>query len=61
MKDYTKEALNLAARISMQLGENLDVQDFAHAISIILKAEYGRHNFELFNNTLNQYLNNHGN
>jgi hypothetical protein len=57
MKDYTKEALNLAARISMELGENLDVQDFAHAISIILKAEYGRHNFELFNNTLNQYLN----
>lgn len=57
MKDYTKEALNLAARISMELGENLDVQDLAHAISIILKAEYGRHNFELFNNTLNQYLN----
>lgn len=57
MKDYTKEALNLAARISMELGENLDVQDFAHAISIILKAEYGRHNYESFNNTLNQYLN----
>lgn len=54
-----KQALNLAARIAIQMDEyeTVDVYVFAHAVAFILKAEYGRHNYESFNNTLNQYLN----
>jgi hypothetical protein len=56
MKRYTQEQLNLSARISLQLGENLHVDEFAVAIAIILKSDYGEHNYNTFTQTLNNNL-----
>jgi len=53
-----KQALNLAARIAIQMDEyeNVDVQTFAHAVAIILKSEYGHHNYYNFIQSLNSHL-----
>jgi hypothetical protein len=50
-----KQALNLAARIAIQMDEyeNVDVQTFAHAVAFILKSEYGHHNYYNFIQSLN--------
>jgi len=57
MKDE-KQALNLAARFSIQMDEckEVDVATFAHAVAFILKAEYGHHNYDTFVQSLNQHL-----
>lgn len=53
-----KQALHLAAGISIQMDEyeNVDVETFARAVGIILKSEYGHHNFYNFTQSLNAYL-----
>ena len=53
-----KQALALAARISIQMDEckDVDVYTFAHAVAIILKSEYGHHNYYNFTQSLNAYL-----
>ena len=53
-----KQALNLAARIAIQMDEykEVDVQTFADAVAFILKAEYGHHNYNTFIESLNKHL-----
>jgi L-rhamnose mutarotase len=53
-----KQALNLAARIAIQMDEyeNVHVDVFAHAVAFILKAEYGHHNYNTFIESLNKHL-----
>jgi len=53
-----KQALNLAARIAIQMDEyeNVDVETFAHAVAFILKAEYGHHNYNTFMQSLNSHF-----
>ena len=57
MKDE-KQALNLAARIAIQMDEykEVDVETFVHAVAFILKAEYGHNNYDTFVQSLNQHL-----
>ena len=45
-----KQALNLAARFSIQMDEckEVDVATFAQAVAFILKSEYGHHNYYNF-------------
>lgn len=51
-----KQALNLAARFSIQMDEckEVDVETFAHAVAFILKSEYGHHNYYNFIQSLNE-------
>lgn len=53
-----KQALNLAARFSIQMDEyeNVDVETFAHAVAFILKSEYGHHNYYNFIQSLNKHF-----
>ena len=53
-----QQALNLAARIAIQMDEykEVDVETFAHAVAFILKAEYGHHNYNTFMQSLNKHL-----
>ena len=50
-----KQALNLAARFSIQMDEckEVDVATFAQAVAFILKSEYGHHNYYNFIQSLN--------
>ena len=59
--------MNLAARISIAIEiEEIDngcavhVDELAEAVSFVLRAEYGQHNYESFINTLNKHLYPHG-
>ena len=51
-----KQALNLAARIAIQMDEyeNVNVATFAQAVAFILKSEYGHHNYYNFIQSLNE-------
>jgi hypothetical protein len=53
-----KEALNLSARIAIQMDnyENVDVATFARAVAFILIAEYGHHNYNTFVQSLNSHF-----
>ena len=53
--------MKVAAHISLALEEfenvgGVCVTELAEAVSIILRTEYGEHNYELFINTLNKHL-----
>ena len=53
-----KQALNLSARIAIQMDEyeNVNVDVFAHAVAFILKSEYGHHNYYNFIQSLNSHF-----
>ena len=52
-----KQALNLAARFSIQMEcKEVDVETFAHAVAFILKSEYGHHNYYNFIQSLNKHF-----
>jgi len=54
----------LAAYIDMhikQIEDSMHVDTFAQAVAIVLAAEYGEHNYQLFIDTLTKKLNSYGN
>lgn len=54
----------LAAYIDLhmkQIDESMHVDTFAKAVAIVLAAEFGEHNYQLFIDTLTKKLNSYGN
>ena len=54
----------LAAYIDMhikQIEDSMHVDTFAQAVAIVLAAEYGEHNYQLFIDTLTKKLSSYGN